>query len=325
MATYFETTIDGVKASPPTLQIYTGEGSSEAIDTNLEAVRLTWGINGRVTTFEFFHNLGGGPGGAVRSYPEDELDVATSEAIRLVAVVGSVETDLFIGNVGQISELYQGEQEALSFVAYGPEILLANTAIHGQWHAKPDTDEAIINGTVTIEDTIADNTFQSDLPVIFNPEGKPNASSSNFPWLLGSGAGASVAVDERVFDDPDRRVIQPDSSGVVYEAEHWTAYTALKSMLAVFSANSVVDVTAIDALSSDLDLPISDVSIEGLTLLQAIARILNPVGYGFTIQPWKVGGLHTLVIFPLHSNADTIGPNIAGGSAGSGCIECGAR
>jgi hypothetical protein len=279
----------------PRLAVFTvAVGAEEEIlNPSLVPLTLTWGHSGRISTLTLKMVLGEGAlFGRIRA--EDahtELNHGDEVILRQLFDSGE-EVEWFRGNIGQTGMLVQSspDAEAATLVAYGPEILLANKAVHGQWYKTAAVDDKFIAGTVADADLVRDNVALSDLPCIFNHGGKPNAS----PALSNTGQPATwrlydaeelTTYDCRVFEDPGRVVTDPNgSTGNALEAEYWTAYTAALSLLSWFDNGNVIRPYGLYAFKADLDIPIGQVVVEGMTLLEALRAVLVPVGFGFVVH-----------------------------------------
>ncbi len=259
----------------------------------IEPLRLRWGANGALTTLSLSCQLGRGPGGAGLKRIENPgpWPAAGDEII----LVDDADGPWFVGHVGQESILIQSnpDAESRSIVAYGPEIRLRAKAVHGCWCKKPAADDKELAGTLTAEAAIREAVFVADLPTVFNADGRPNASQSpdagGVDWSL-SGTDA-VDGECRVFEPAGRLVASSGGGAPVIEAEHWTAYTALRSLIEYVDGYGVISPTtdweAIKGLLAGVVLP--QVVLEGASLLTAIGRILSPVGFGFRLEPWPDG------------------------------------
>ena len=185
-------------------------------------------------------------------------------------------------------------------VAYGPEVLLRGRAVTGAWYMTGQVDDAEIAGTAGDGDRVRSNVVATNLPVVFNEDGLPNAGDPN--WTL-----ATDPRTERhcaVFCAPGR-IVRDDQGAAVSQGRHWDAYTALRSMIEWFDDGAVISHTATDwaAIQQIASATIGEVNVTGMNLLEAIRTILLPAGLGFAVQPWAGGdGAHSLRVFRLHRN-----------------------
>ncbi|MFW6145744.1 MAG: hypothetical protein ACOC7R_00255 [Planctomycetota bacterium] len=288
--------------------------------------RLRWGANGALTTLTLDCRLGRGPRQDQR-YGAEREDAwpATGDRIELVDDAGE-PARWFSGHVGQTSVLIQAgsDAERRDLVAYGPELRLRGTAVHGQWCKTPDADAQHRDGTLTDDDAVRANTFPADLPAVFNLDGRPNASTGP-GWTLHGDLGPADHAG-RVFEPVDRCVRDAEGAAAV-DVEHWTAATALRSLIEYVDGYDVIspatDWASIDAALGDVVL--GEVVVEGLSLLEAIGRILLPVGFGFCLEPWPDAysygdgrRRHVLHVFARHGR-EALGrpPALADGPVGA--------
>lgn len=287
--------------------------------------RLTWRMNGKPSTLTLRWNLAAeawqraGRADRVNPHlPPESLRVQPGDRITLARLIGGEWRELFDGCIGQDGLLIQAHPDAESreITAYGPELLLANREVRGQWHMMAFADDKAIAGELTSEDAVAGNTFRSDLPVVFHRDRRPNASAS--AWLLDQAGAAPRA----------GRVFRSASDGSSLTT-HWTAYSALVSLLAAHGGGDLLDLAALAAYETMLDVAIGQVMVEGMDLLEAVAAVLKPVGFGFAVTPYRqekamdssqegrTAKLHELQIFPLAGRGGADGPMLggAGGAA----------
>lgn len=274
----------------------------------LQPLQMSWGCNGRLSTLRARAVLGRGPTQDGQRHVDDLPLRRDGDCLILrEADSDGRGAEWFRGWIGQQELLIQSadDAESVEYVAYGPEMLLRGRAVSGQWHKLPEADESEIQGTLTDDDRTRENTFAGHLRVIFNEGGKPNASQS--PWSLLSDGSPQRAC--RVFEPSGRRV--PLAEGLALEAEYWTACTALRSLVEYVDDAQILSSSATvwDAIASTLgSTPVAEVNVEGLNLLEAIAAILIPVGFGFAVEPWARMDddgrpRHALLVFPLHKPA----------------------
>ena len=288
---------------------------------------LRWQANGALTSLTLRWAMGRSPdGGTSRKRPEHAGFAAGTRIILRSLRDGGIEDTWFVGNVGQHRLVIQAnpDHEELTLTAYGPELLLENKVVSGQWHKQSDIDDLEIAGTIAVAPrTNADLTwstttgFRSDIAVIFNEHGKPNASESAW-WFNTTN---TVATDQKckVFEHPDRLVKRDTAIRIL--AEEWTAYTALRSLVELVDGYDVIaretdwqtiedllKVPQSDGVTKN-DVPIGQVNVEGKSLLEAIRAILLPVGYGFCLDPrptvttdsaGKAQYRYKLQVFSLH-------------------------
>ncbi|NQU75801.1 MAG: hypothetical protein HQ546_05750, partial [Planctomycetes bacterium] len=311
-------------------------GSQRELPT-LQPSQLRWGVNGTLSALLLKCCLGQGP--TQGSFLRADDTVAwpnTGDEIRLIEGYGSC-SEWFAGHIAQESLLIQSspDTEARSYVAYGPEIRLQGTSVHGQWCKTSEADDMEIAGTLTAENAVPDNVLLTDHPTIFNEGGKPNASQevdldeSGDGWVLTS-RDDPPGREARVFEPPGRVVRKSGSSTPAIQAAYWTAYTALRSLVEYIDDYTIISPkTDWAALKGLLDNTVlGQVVIEGANLLEAIRAILLPIGFGFCLAPWHDGdtyedGLtrHSLYVFSLHPDTEYgLAPILADDTAGAVAI-----
>ena len=284
-------------------------------------MRLAWQANGRPSTLVLGRQLGTGPGKTRRDRPEN-LDIIDGDMIRLVQGDGQGCIEWFRGHVAKRQVEIEADGEACVVTAYGPELRLKGTLVSGRWHKTAGADDLEIASALSSDDTTEANVFSSDLPVVFNEAGLANASTSH--WRL-----ADCPADARrckVFEAPGRKVVKDGS--VTVEAVHWTAYTALCSLVEHCDGYDVISPhTPWEQIAELLgETPIGEVRVEGMDLASALGAILEPVGFGFALEPWAAGGgadeeglaRHCLIVFGLHGGGRTKAPRL--GAAGEGNV-----
>ena len=159
-------------------------------------------------------------------------------------------------------------------------------------------DDAEIAGTAGDDDRVRPNVVATNLPVVFNESGLPNACDPN--WTLATDPQAERHC--AVFCAPGR-IVRDEQANVVSQGRHWDAYTALRSMIEWFDNGRVISRTATDwpAIQQIAATPIGEVNVTGMNLLEAVRAVLLPAGLGFTIEPWAgLDGTHSLRVFRLH-------------------------
>ena len=312
----------GAEVRPPTFRVYVApvvspsqadqprpaEWRGEQVAEHWQPLRMGWGVNGEPTTLTLRRVLGVGPGRATRTRPEDDRLIA-GDRVRLAEAQGggprgTARREWFCGCVAQqrIGVQAADPAEVCEAVAYGPEVLLRGKVVSGQWHAIPDVDSKLIDGSFADGDLVRENTFRSHLPVVFNERGLPNASPATSAgraaaWHLDGDAEADDA-GCRTFEAPGRHV--PREAGA-YDAGMWTAGPALRSLIEVVDGYEVLSPRSMSLLPAALDfLVIGEVNVEGMNLLEALCAVLLPVGYGFAIEPWaREDQRHALRVFEL--------------------------
>lgn len=335
MSTYeFHPRDRGVAYRPPTMRVYHSRVVASADDATLgpswlgperadawRPLRLAWQANGRATTLTLQRQLGVGPGKIRPDRPEN-LDIADGDMIRLVQADGRSSIEWFRGYVAERQIDIEADAERCTITAYGPELRLKGKIVSGRWHKTAGADDLEISGTLSSDETTGANVFSSDLPVVFNEAGLANASKSD--WRLADYQPATPRC--KVFEAPGRKVVK--DGAVTVEAGHWTACTALRSLVERFDGYDVISPhTPWEHIAALLDeTPIGEVRVEGMDLGAALGAVLAPVGFGFALEPWAVGGgadeeglaRHRLIVFALHGSGPTKAPRL--GAAGEGNV-----
>lgn len=296
-------------------------------DPDLIPEVLSWRCNGELSTLTIKRRLSRGAG-ISQEHPESMgWPVPMGMAVLLYSGVDLLH---FVGHVAQRRITIQANPdfENYSLTAYGPELRLDNKVVSGQWHKLASIDDAEIaagaGSTTAAQRTWGTTTgFRSDLPVIFNEDGKPNASQSY--WWINTDNTQVIDAGCRVFEAPDRKIVRGTQTRI--QATHWTAYRALRTLIELIDGYDVIspatnwqtiqrilsdptlaaDGSALEILAGEV--PIGTVNVEGKSLLQAIHDVLIPVGFGFALDPRPdvvedEDGLsycrHKLIVFPLH-------------------------
>ncbi len=276
-----------------------------------QPLRLSWAGNGKLSTLTLKSRpaIGDATGVAHRS---EGIDLADGDLVRLVQLSSAGQIEWFRGYVARRSILIESDNENVEVTAFGPEIRLKGAAISGQWHKKPTVDDSEIAGTLQVSQTLRENVFASDLAVVFNKGGRPNASASN--WRLAGGDGDRAC---KVFEPIDRRVIVDGQATV--QAQYWTALTALRSLVEYVDNYSIISPRTHWGRIGDLlgDAPIGEVDVSGLSLLEAFGAVLKPAGFGFAVEPWTASfgagntPRHRLRVFNLRDGGPVKAPRLA--------------
>ncbi len=273
------------------------------------AVRLTWGINGRPSMLTLRRVLGSGPGKAPRDRADRSL-LAGGVRVRLVEVQnagpsGVALREWFRGYVGRSRMLVDAGDhgESCEVVAHGPEALLRGKVVSRQWHANESVADALVAGSFDLAQLRRASTFRSHLPVVFNEGGLPNSAPAAFgaaAWRLDT-RGLSAVPGSMVFDAPGRCVRVADRT---YRAESWSPASAIRSLVEMVDDYAVLSPASLGMLPSELaDSVMGEVAVEGMSILEAIAAVLAPIGYGYCIEPWADPyGCHALRVFEMRGS-----------------------
>ena len=310
--------------------------SAEQQAERLAPVSMNWGANGKPTTLELRRVLGGRQGlGDERA----EAHLAAPHGVRVRLVenrVGEsdgrhIEIEWFAGHVGMDGVLIQGDPqtERYTLTAYGPEIRLAAKVVCGQWFADDTVDDMEIArvGSAAARATIRmrRHVLATHVPAVFNAGGRPNCSPTD--WKLSDDVdGESPTRGARVFESPGRKVrFFGDEPNV--EAVHWTAYHAVRSIVEWVDNYDVISPGATDwgaiaeVLGND---PLGEVDVEGLPLTRALGAVLNPLGYGYCLEPWSSEPWkHLLIVYSLKNPACRLAPRLAAFGCSIGSDEGG--
>ncbi|MCE5277209.1 MAG: hypothetical protein ABFD92_16900 [Planctomycetaceae bacterium] len=205
--------------------------------------------------------------------------------------------------------------ESFTLTACGPELLLSQKVIAGQWWPRADLDALEVQGALTSSAASREGVWESRLPVVLNGGGIGNASGSDWQLVCPPGqTGATLINKCKVFAAPGRAAGQARS---VY----WTPYSALRSVVEWVDAGETISTqatnwSAIEALLGQT--PLATLDLTGMNLVQAMRAILEPLGYGFAIEPWRADthGGHRLLVFPRNDPARQAQVYMAAAAAG---------
>ena len=178
--------------------------------------------------------------------------IRPGRAVRAVLLRGGVlpgaarqDLVLFEGRIASVEMSLDADGEALRFEAEDPAAELLRRRIGGQraWTTG--------GGAVRVD----------GLPLVFNPDGRPNASAD--PYDPGTGDPVTI--------------FAPDAPAVAAAA--WTLAEAVAYLLAEHGAAEAVDVPAPGEVRAAIGaLGIRDVSLEGRTLAEALEALLDLAG-----------------------------------------------
>ena len=326
----------GLTVAPVDLSVYHALLAQDAKDfaaptwildgaaSDLVPQSLTWAANGDVSMMTVKVRLGTKWTGGTRKDAEDQgFSYGIGDRMRLVQEVMFDDAnepfllEWFRGYVGQSSLVLQGRpsREAVSYTVYGPELLLANRAVSGRWYARPSVHAQQVKYTDDVSDRVRANIVRTDEPCIFNPtdsQGRITGNCAVNSWKIGA---ADVDLDGAgIFLPPGFKVVAAGAD-LPYQAKQWTAYRALRAVVEMFDGYTVLsewgtDWNAIYRTLGEED--IGTVNVEGMNLLRAIKAILNPIGFGFYIDPGShsVNGdyKHSLVVYNFKNPAKRLRP-----------------
>jgi hypothetical protein len=150
---------------------------------------------------------------------------------------------IFEGRVGQIELALGPDDEGLWFEAENAGIEVLRRRVSGQRVRTAEGDALQVNG----------------LPLIFNPDGRPNAS----------------AQDHEFEDGSTGKLFAPDAS----DAVAWTLNEAVAYLMREYGAAANVEPPSREEVGAAVEPQIlSDVSVEGLTLEEALSALLAMAG-----------------------------------------------
>lgn len=304
----------GCRYKPPTFCLYIAPpvaaplGSAQGIGAWLPEyysadwmpVSLSWGVNGQPSKLHIRRMLGVGQGGASGG-TADGSGLANGSRVRLVEVQGGGSGGFFLrewfrGFVATNRFIVEAadEGETGQAVAYGPEILLRSKCVWGQWHPTQSVADALTSGSYNPAGLSRASTFRSHLPVVFNAGGRPNAVPGS--WRLDS-HGLSASPAAKVFDSPDRRVVNSST----YEAVSWDPSSAVRSLVEMIDDYAVIAPASLSGMPAELACSVmEEVAVEGFNLLDAMTAVLSPLGYGYCLEPWADSrGRHALRVFEM--------------------------
>jgi len=298
----------GARFRPPRMQVEIrrcltcGGGrpgfSAPVDDWRVSPESMHWGCNGRLSTASLKYELGRNTEAAEHVPAENAADgLHTGDEVVLFTSGqgdGPFEADRqewFRGIVGQQHLLIQSHRdfEGFEVVAYGPELRLRGKAICGQWNKTGARDDEEMAGGASQATARRSYVCQSGLPAVFNPGGRANASNHDFrlATLYDTGAGGSDESRCKVFEAVGRKVLDSSGSPLV-EAVHWTAYTAVRSLVEWVDDCEVIspgtDWEGIESLLGEAVM--GEISVQGMDLLEALRAVLLPLGFGFALEPW---------------------------------------
>lgn len=304
-------TNEGPLYRPPQLTVYRTASDGTEIDVTSEwvPVVMQWGTSGRHSSLTLERAMGDVDG--LMNHVEDFMrEPETGNQFRLVQS-GETPVEWFRGRVALEQSTVQAspDREAYRITVYGPELGLEEKVVRGAWFPIASADNALAAGTSTVVER--DEVWQSYLPAVFNPGdmtldgvsgSKPNASFSSFDY---DNRGWPICP---VFAHPGRRILGTDGN-VSYAAVHWTAYMAVRSLVEWIDFYDTISVQTTDWKSIETLLKdehgeaiqLRHVNVTGMTLPEAMRAVLQPLGFGFAVEPWAGDdGKHALRVFSLH-------------------------
>lgn len=280
-----------------------GYGSLEA-EPDWAVEQIRWASGGQVSSMRLRRILGLGPGRTSQSRPE-RCEPSFGDRFVLRDEDGQ---EWFRGVASRVDVEVSADPDRQELIVEidGPERLLDQSVISGQWHRTIQAEQAEIDHVMTQAGRIESAIFRSDLPVVFNQGGRPNASEQL--WRLAAEAETPGCC---VFEYPDR----PASAQL--PATWWTAGRALRSCVEIIDGYRVISPeTDWLSIESALDAAVLDeLDLESMTLLEAIAAICEQADFAFAVEPWASDGQgrHRLVACSRQYGSLPVMPLLADG------------
>jgi len=190
-----------------------------------------------------------------------------------------------------------GDTETTELVAFDHgSWLLHRIPVHGQWRRGYALESAYDGGTsvVTVDPS---QLLLIDAPTCFNPNGTPNMTAQLFQYSGESGLVPTFPL----FEKPYRN--DATASGVMLTAQFWTLSQAIVYLLNVTNANWCIDAesfnqTVMTEVFGDYDPVVSNINVEGDSLLVALERLMSPHNYAFWVDPaLNSNNLHNINFF----------------------------
>lgn len=256
--------------------------------TYLEPLHQSVTTNGEISELHF---RAIGAGNSLPKHPEDVLsmvprykgvrviDTSNSDAVRFEGVI--LKHHIHMG----------GTQEDTILIAHGiGDNLLYRICLHGQHrlsYAKEKTQFEIAKSDTPVTLNDAD-VVRIDTPLIFNPGGEPNMSQQMYSWNEGGTFGDNAGNSFPIFDAPFRT--QKNDAGNDIKSVPWTLSAAVRYLLNCYPAFMAIDPDTYNEITSTLsiigateDPVISNVNLEGKSLIEALAILLTPYNFGFSV------------------------------------------
>lgn len=196
--------------------------------------------------------------------------------------------------------IYGRGKEKVTFTAVGFDHRLNDLDVRGQTVAKPNIDAEIMKGTIDdnieigwvggreepdFDDPVIYETVGVDTPLIFNPDGRPNAST--MPGHIVTPNGESVTFP--VFQAVDRNI--PGMPKL--KAKHWTLADAVKYILYCYNNEAWVRNPTADYIDAVFgDTPINNIDLRGVTKLKdVLTKLFENTKYTFAVAPMPIDAL----------------------------------
>jgi hypothetical protein len=222
----------------------------------------------------------------------DILDVEDAGTVLLPGMrvricVGDDDTPrcIWAGYAVRVSLSIAEGQENATWRLAGPEWLWgaegnntgASLVFDGQGRRLPAADDAYQSDTTTITDFEAWEVF-TDLPPVFNPDGRKNMALGQSKLTAGSDPLLG-----HVFEEPDRQVIGADVAGF------WTIREALKYLTSFGVTATGIAAPDLDTSAIPADAVVESVNVDGLSLWEALKAVCGPQ-YAFIVDTRPADG-----------------------------------
>lgn len=243
-------------------------------------------------------------------HPEDALPlIPLHRGIRLIDTENDDEV-VFDGVIVKQHLVIGGEREQTQIVAYNHgDYLLDRINLHGQLRLSYAGEVEYFTSGFTDVREMGDNDVQRiDTPLIFNPDGEPNMLARQVRWSADATLGVNQGHLWNFFDAPSR--VQVNSDGTSIASIPWHLSNALTYLFNTTNAWWALDPSSygdspLSIFVTNGDPLISNVNLEGKSLLDALRTLLVPHNYGFTISPTlNENGKHE-ISFYFRGNPET--------------------
>lgn len=196
---------------------------------------------------------------------------------------------MFDGIVAKTTLEISDKSENFTLIAYDHgSFILHRSSVRGQVYRSYNREVDFFEngaGTNSGLDPVAD-VQKIDSPCIFNPDGKPNATQEaySFSGDVNIPAGNSTFLFEKPFRN------ETTSSSAPLFAIPWTVSMAVRYLLNSSTIAWSIDPTSYsDSVMNSTfgvfgDPVVSNINVQGDTLLQALRKILEPYNYGYRIN-----------------------------------------
>jgi len=259
-----------------------GEGR---IEPRLQATVMHWRSGGRINIAEVDLVLVDPDG--TRRRPEHYRQVAAAEdMVEILAPLAGADgraewRAIFAGFLADPEIIIDGGRESVTYTVVGVEARLNDAPVFGQHARTPVHDAeclAAVDDDEAPDTVLGENSVHTWQPLIFNPEGIPNAAGKRAQ--RSNAAGKTYLV--RLFEAPGRR--QPRATAIP-----WTLGEAVKYLLAAYNGDEThvfnPDFDELDEIFGTT--PLNGRDLSGATQLfsEALPRLLAGTRFSFTVDP----------------------------------------